>query len=600
MSRTYARTLPAPSQPVLGDALFFAAVFVLVAIVFGLVGLLFKSTVFNAIAGLATSYVAARLTARRFARKHGRPLRAERMPLLLWCALLIFVMSLVGVSLMVEAYNNQLFNFRKLSGGFTLAASVAGTLAHLPVLWLAYWIVGRNDGEDDASGPESPRAGASTGAAPRSVALQKVLVIGGGGREHALAWKLAQSRRVAEVLVAPGNAGTATERKCRNVGVSATDIDALVELVRHENVAVTVVGPEAPLVAGVVDRFRREGLRIFGPSAAAAQLEGSKAFAKAFLARHGIPTAHYAVHSDVEQALAYVREKGAPIVIKADGLAAGKGVVVAMTLEEAESAVTDMLSGNAFGEAGSRVVVEEFLTGEEASFISMVDGRTALPMATSQDHKRVGDGDTGPNTGGMGAYSPAPVVTPEVHARVMREVVEPTVRGMAADGIPFTGFLYAGLMIDEAGAPKVIEFNVRFGDPETQPVMLRLQSDLLELVEAAIDGRLDEVESRWNPRPSLGVVMAAHNYPGTPRTGDAIRGLDSTPPLGAKVFHAGTKLDEAGRVVTSGGRVLCVCALGDSVADAQREAYAVVDTIGWDGEFHRSDIGWRAIERERG
>ena len=428
----------------------------------------------------------------------------------------------------------------------------------------------------------------------------KILVIGAGGREHALAWKLAQSERVSEVLVAPGNAGTATERKCRNVGVSATDIDALVKLVRREDVAVTVVGPEAPLVAGVVDRFRREGLRIFGPSAAAAQLEGSKAFAKAFLARHGIPTAHYAVHSDVGQALAYVREKGAPIVIKADGLAAGKGVVVAMTLEEAEAAVTDMLSGNAFGEAGSRVVVEEFLTGEEASFISMVDGRTALPMATSQDHKRVGDGDTGPNTGGMGAYSPAPVVTPEVHARVMREVVEPTVRGMAADGIPFTGFLYAGLMIDEAGAPKVIEFNVRFGDPETQPVMLRLQSDLLELVEAAIDGRLDEVEARWDPRPSLGVVMAAHNYPGTPRAGDAIRGLDSTPPLGAKVFHAGTKLDEAGRVVTSGGRVLCVCALGDSVADAQREAYAVVDTIGWDGEFHRSDIGWRAIERERG
>ena len=428
----------------------------------------------------------------------------------------------------------------------------------------------------------------------------KVLVIGSGGREHALAWKLAQSPRTSEVLVAPGNAGTANERGCRNVAVEATDIDGLLALVRREGIAVTVVGPEAPLVAGVVDRFRAAGHRVFGPTAAAAQLEGSKAFAKAFLARHGIPTAHYAVHSDVEQALAYVRDKGAPIVIKADGLAAGKGVVVAMTLEEAEAAVTDMLSGNAFGEAGSRVVVEEFLTGEEASFISMVDGRTAMPMATSQDHKRVGDGDTGPNTGGMGAYSPAPVVTPEVHARVMREVVEPTVRGMAADGIPFTGFLYAGLMIDETGAPKVIEFNVRFGDPETQPVMLRLRSDLLDLVEAAIDGRLDEVESRWNPRPSLGVVMAAHNYPGTPRNGDAIRGLDSTPPLGAKVFHAGTKLDEAGRVVTSGGRVLCVCALGDSVADAQREAYTVVDTIGWDGEFHRSDIGWRAIERERG
>ena len=427
----------------------------------------------------------------------------------------------------------------------------------------------------------------------------KILVIGSGGREHALAWKLAQSARVTEVLVAPGNAGTATEGKCRNVGVAATDIDGLVDLVRREDVAVTVVGPEAPLVAGVVDRFRNEGLRIFGPSAAAAQLEGSKAFAKAFLARHGIPTAHYAVHSDLEQGLAYVREKGAPIVIKADGLAAGKGVVVAMTLEEAEAAVTDMLSGNAFGEAGSRVVIEEFLTGEEASFISMVDGRTALPMATSQDHKRVGDGDTGPNTGGMGAYSPAPVVTPDVHARVMREVVEPTVRGMAADGIPFTGFLYAGLMIDEAGAPKVIEFNVRFGDPETQPVMLRLQSDLLELVEAAIDGRLDQVEARWDPRPSLGVVMAAEHYPGTPRVGDAINAWDVPEVEGTKVFHAGTKLVD-GKAVTAGGRVLCVCALGDSVADAQRRAYEGVAGISWHGEFHRHDIGWRAIERERG
>ena len=427
----------------------------------------------------------------------------------------------------------------------------------------------------------------------------KILVIGAGGREHALAWKLAQSARVTEVLVAPGNAGTATEGKCRNVGVAATDIDGLVDLVRREHVAVTVVGPEAPLVAGVVDRFRDEGLRIFGPSAAAAQLEGSKAFAKAFLARHGIPTAHYAVHSDLEQGLAYVREKGAPIVIKADGLAAGKGVVVAMTLEEAEAAVTDMLSGNAFGEAGSRVVIEEFLTGEEASFISMVDGRTALPMATSQDHKRVGDGDTGPNTGGMGAYSPAPVVTPEVHARVMREVVEPTVRGMTADGIPFTGFLYAGLMIDEAGAPKVIEFNVRFGDPETQPVMLRLQSDLLELVEAAIDGRLDDVEARWDPRPSLGVVMAAEHYPGTPRVGDAINAWDVPEVEGTKVFHAGTKLVD-GKAVTAGGRVLCVCALGDSVADAQRRAYEAVAGISWHGEFHRHDIGWRAVERERG
>ncbi|MFP7723110.1 phosphoribosylamine--glycine ligase [Lysobacter sp. A3-1-A15] len=425
----------------------------------------------------------------------------------------------------------------------------------------------------------------------------KILVIGSGGREHALAWKLAQSDRVTEVLVAPGNAGTATEAGCRNVDVQATDIDALVELVRGEDVAVTVVGPEAPLVAGVVDRFRREGLRIFGPTAAAAQLEGSKAFAKDFLARHGIPTAHYAVHTEVDDALAYVRSIGAPIVIKADGLAAGKGVIVAMTLAEAEAAITDMLAGNAFGAAGARVVIEEFLDGEEASFISMVDGRTALPMATSQDHKRVGDGDTGPNTGGMGAYSPAPVVTPEVHARVMREVVEPTVRGMAADGIPFTGFLYAGLMIDEAGAPKVIEFNVRFGDPETQPVMLRLRSDLLELVEAAIDGALDSARADWDERCALGVVMAAEGYPGPPRTGDVINAIDAPDVDGTKVFHAGTKL-EGEHAVTAGGRVLCVTALGRDVAEAQRRAYAEVSGISWRGEFHRHDIGWRAIERE--
>ncbi|KAF1697224.1 phosphoribosylamine--glycine ligase [Pseudoxanthomonas jiangsuensis] len=428
--------------------------------------------------------------------------------------------------------------------------------------------------------------------------MSKVLVIGSGGREHALAWKLAQSPRVSEVIVAPGNAGTATEAGCRNAPVKVTDLDGLLQLARDEGVAVTVVGPEVPLVAGVVDRFRAAGLRIFGPTAAAAQLEGSKAFAKDFLARHGIPTAFYAVHTGIDAALAYIREKGAPIVVKADGLAAGKGVIVAMTLEEAEAAVRDMLSGNAFGDAGARVVIEEFLEGEEASFISMVDGRTALPMATSQDHKRVGDGDTGPNTGGMGAYSPAPVVTPDVHARVMREVVEPTVQGMIADGVPFTGFLYAGLMIDAAGAPRVIEFNVRFGDPETQPVMLRLQSDLLDLVEAAIDGRLHETEAQWDPRPSLGVVMAARPYPEAPVTGEVISGLDAVPTT-AKVFHAGTVLDADGRVLSAGGRVLCVAALGASVSEAQRNAYAGVDAIGWEHAFHRRDIGWRAIERER-
>ena len=427
----------------------------------------------------------------------------------------------------------------------------------------------------------------------------KILVIGSGGREHALAWKLAQSPRVSEVLVAPGNAGTASEPRCRNVAMKVTDIDGLLHLAQTEAAALTVVGPEVPLVAGVVDRFRAAGLRIFGPSAAAAQLEGSKAYAKDFLARHGIPTAFYAVHSDVDAALAYVRSKGAPIVIKADGLAAGKGVIVAMTLAEAEAAVRDMLEGNAFGDAGARVVIEEFLDGEEASFISMVDGRTALPMATSQDHKRVGDGDAGPNTGGMGAYSPAPVVTPEVHARIMREVVNPTVQGMLKDGIPFTGFLYAGLMIDASGAPKVIEFNVRFGDPETQPVLLRLQSDLVALIDAAIDGKLDEIDAQWDPRPSLGVVMAAKPYPESPITGEVISGLDAVP-ASAKVFHAGTALGADGSIVSAGGRVLCVTALGDSVQDAQRNAYAGVASIHWAHEFHRSDIGWRAIARERG
>ena len=429
--------------------------------------------------------------------------------------------------------------------------------------------------------------------------MSKVLVIGSGGREHALAWKLAQSPRVSEVIVAPGNAGTATEAGCRNAPVAVSDLDGLLQLARDEGVALTVVGPEGPLVAGVVDRFRAAGLRVFGPSAAAAQLEGSKAYAKDFLARHRIPTAFYSVFTQVEPAMAYVREKGAPIVVKADGLAAGKGVIVAMTLAEAEDAVRDMLSGNAFGEAGARVVIEEFLEGEEASFISMVDGRTALPMATSQDHKRVGDGDTGPNTGGMGAYSPAPVVTDAVHARVMAEVVNPTVAGMIADGIPFTGFLYAGLMIDATGAPKVIEFNVRFGDPETQPVMLRLQSDLVELVEAAIDGRLHQTRAQWDARPSLGVVMAARPYPETPVTGEVISGLDAVPPT-AKVFHAGTALDAAGNVLSAGGRVLCVAALGESVSAAQANAYAGVEAIHWASEFHRSDIGWRAIERERG
>ncbi|WKE66231.1 phosphoribosylamine--glycine ligase [Gallaecimonas kandeliae] len=422
----------------------------------------------------------------------------------------------------------------------------------------------------------------------------KVLVIGGGGREHALAWKAAQSPDVELVYVAPGNAGTALEPKLENVAVSGNE--ALVAFAKEKGVALTIVGPEAPLVEGVVDAFQAAGLPIFGPKAAAAQLEGSKAFAKDFLARHAIPTAQYRTFSQVDEALAYLDERGAPIVIKADGLAAGKGVIVAMTLKEAKDAVNDMLSGNAFGDAGARVVIEDFLEGEEASFIVMVDGNNVLSMATSQDHKRVGDGDTGPNTGGMGAYSPAPVVTSEIHQRIMDEVIYPTVNGMKADGVPYTGFLYAGLMIDGSGAPKVIEFNCRFGDPETQPIMMRLQSDLVALCLAATRGELDKVEAKWDPRPAVGVVMAAANYPGTPQKGDAIEGLDAVP-QGVKVFHAGTK-EKDGQVVTSGGRVLCVTALGETVSQAQKAAYEGVKAIAWDGAFYRTDIAYRAIARE--
>lgn len=426
----------------------------------------------------------------------------------------------------------------------------------------------------------------------------KVLIIGGGGREHALAWKVAQAEAVEKVLVAPGNAGTARDAKLENVTVDVSDQAALAELAEREGVALTIVGPEAPLVEGLVDYFQARGLKCFGPSKAAAQLEGSKAFTKDFLARHAIPTAAYGNFTDMDQALAYVREQGAPIVIKADGLAAGKGVIVAMTLEEAEDAVRDMLDGNKFGDAGHRVVVEEFLDGEEASFIVMVDGEHILPMATSQDHKRVGDGDSGPNTGGMGAYSPAPVVTDEVHGRIMDQVIRPTVAGMAAEGMPYTGFLYAGLMIGADGQPKVIEYNCRFGDPETQPIMMRLRSDLAALCLAALDGRLDQVEADWDPRPTLGVVMAAGGYPDGYDKGDAIHGLDDADSDTVKVFHAGTA-EKDGQVVTSGGRVLCVTALGDSVADAQRHAYEAVAKITWRDAYHRTDIGYRAVAREQ-
>ncbi|EPC6137244.1 phosphoribosylamine--glycine ligase [Vibrio cholerae] len=426
----------------------------------------------------------------------------------------------------------------------------------------------------------------------------QVLIIGSGGREHALAWKVAQNPQVDTIYVAPGNAGTALEHKVQNVNIGITDIPALVAFAQDKAIELTIVGPEAPLVIGVVDAFRAAGLPIFGPTQGAAQLEGSKAFTKDFLARHNIPTAAYANFTEIEHALAYVREKGAPIVVKADGLAAGKGVIVAMTLQEAEDAIQDMLAGNAFGSAGSRVVVEEFLDGEEASFIVMVDGENVLPMATSQDHKRVGDADTGPNTGGMGAYSPAPVVTQEIHDRVMREVIYPTVRGMAAEGNTYTGFLYAGLMIDSTGAPKVIEYNCRFGDPETQPIMMRLQSDLVELCQAAIAGKLDQVESKWDPRASIGVVLAAGGYPGDYAKGEVISGLPTQESAGQKVFHAGTET-QGDQVVTNGGRVLCATALGNTVLEAQQRAYQLADQIHWNGMFCRRDIGYRAIAREQ-
>ena len=422
-----------------------------------------------------------------------------------------------------------------------------------------------------------------------------ILVIGSGGREHALAWKLAQSPRVSKVFVAPGNAGTATEAKCENVAISATDIPALFSFAKDHAIALTVVGPEAPLALGVVDTFRDGGLRIFGPTREAAQLESSKAFAKDFLARHRIPTAEYRVFTELAPALDYLRDHGAPIVIKADGLAAGRGVVVAMSNAEAEAAVRDMLGGQ-FGQAGARVVIEEYLDGEEASIICMVDGKNILNMASSQDHKRRDDGDQGPNTGGMGAYSPAPVVTPALEARIMREVLEPTVQGMALDGLPYTGFLYAGIMIDKQGTPKVLEFNCRFGDPETQPIMLRLQSDLVDLLEAGIDGALDHAAAAWDARVALGVVMAAGNYPGTPRLGDEIHGLEAALPAHSKVFHAGTALNADGAVITSGGRVLCVTALGASTHEAQQNAYAAAAGIHFEGGFYRKDIGWRALQ----
>ena len=428
--------------------------------------------------------------------------------------------------------------------------------------------------------------------------MMKVLVIGGGGREHSFAWKVAQSSRVTKVFIAPGNGGTAMEAKSENVPIAATDIDALTAFAREEEIELTIVGPEAPLVAGIADTFDRFGLRCFGPTRGAARLEGSKAFAKDFLTRHNIPTASYKTFSEVEPAMSYAGKRRGPIVIKADGLAAGKGVVIAQSRSEAFAAIQSMLSGDSFGDAGRRVVIEEFLRGEEASFIVMVDGRHILPLATSQDHKARDNADTGPNTGGMGAYSPAPVITPEISERIMREIIEPTVGGLADEGHPYTGFLYAGLMISADGTPRVLEFNCRSGDPETQPILFRLKSDLVELCLAALEQRLDQIRGEWDDRTSLGVVMAAGGYPFAYRKGDVISGLPGREHEGIKVFHAGTTMQD-NRVMTAGGRVLCATALGTSVTKARDRAYELVKQIGWEGVHYRTDIGYRAIAREQ-
>ena len=427
--------------------------------------------------------------------------------------------------------------------------------------------------------------------------MMKVLIVGSGGREHALAWKVAQSSQVVKVFVAPGNAGTAGEPKVENSGIGAAEIEALVDFARKEGVEVTIVGPEVPLVAGITDVFNRAGLRCFGPTRGASQLEGSKVFCKDFLARYNIPTGAYRTFTELEPAISYIREQGAPIVVKADGLAAGKGVIIARSETEAIEAAKGMLSGKAFGEAGQRVVVEECLEGEEASFIVMVDGEHILPLATSQDHKARDNGDSGPNTGGMGAYSPAPVVTPEIYQRIMKEVIEPTVKGMAAEGHPYTGFLYAGVMISKNGTPNVLEYNCRFGDPETQPIILRLKSDLIEMCLAAFERRLDQVEVKWDDRAALGVVMAAGGYPVSYDKGDVISGLPEHEQEGVKVFHAGTKI-EKGRVVTNGGRVLCATALGLTVGEARAKAYKLTEGIRWNRVYCRTDIGYRAVARE--
>ncbi len=426
----------------------------------------------------------------------------------------------------------------------------------------------------------------------------KVLIVGNGGREHALAWKALQSTNVTHVFVAPGNGGTALEEGMTNIDIAVDDIQQLVDFSKKNKIHLTIIGPEVPLVIGMVDAFEKEGLRCFGPRQSAAQLEGSKTFTKDFLARHNIPTAAYQSFTRVDDAIRYIKELGAPLVIKADGLAAGKGVIIAHTENEAINAAQNMLTAGHFGKAGNKIVIEQFLIGEEASFIVMVDGKNILPLATSQDHKARDEGDKGPNTGGMGAYSPAPVVTPEIYSRIMNEVITPTVKGLAAEGTPYTGFLYAGIMVAPDGTPNVLEFNCRFGDPETQPIMMRLRSDLVALCDAALDGKLDTATAEWDPRAALGVVLAAGGYPNSYDKGDIISGLDQSDKKDSKIFHAGTRLDN-GSIVTTGGRVLCVTALGNNVKEAQQRAYQLVSNITWKNMFYRKDIGYRALEREK-
>lgn len=540
----------------------------------------------QALLGLGMIFGAAEFARWRFGVDHGRGFSpSERFRMFVASEVVLFLFLLLGLSLMIQMHNSGPFAFRKIPMGFALLGAIGATVVYALPLWLSYWI--RNGSLDAADAAESPAR-----AAPR--APVNVMVIGSGGREHALAWKLAQSPRVAAVVVAPGNAGTARERKCRNVAVDIKDIDALVQLARREHIGITVVGPEGPLVAGVVDRFRAEGLRIFGPTAAAAQLEGSKAFAKDFLARHAIPTAHYAVHTDVDAALAYIREKGAPIVVKADGLAAGKGVSIVEDYAQAEAAVKECMVRKRFGDAGKRLLIEDFLQGEEISVHAITDGHNILPLCLAQDHKRVGDGDSGENTGGMGTYSPLPQVEEATSDQIQEEIIVRSVHAMNREEVPFRGTMFVGVMLTKQG-PRVLEYNVRFGDPETQTILARLKGDLFEILSATVDGKLDQVQADWDERTAVTVVLASGGYPRDFAKGYKIHGLEYDLGPDVMVFHAGTKKVD-GEWFTNGGRVLSVTALGQDLQEARAKAYAAIEKIRFDKMIYRKDIGWRGMK----